>query len=296
MATQVGGTGSAPGVVEQFEQLIKRFGFIAAALAGIAVSLATLWKGTLPQIQWDVVALAAGALLFVVIARVAMPAIEARRRRKVIAIPESSLRGPTTFRLRPYDEADHASFDRPDDAHHEALRWLERAERALPLPHRRLGHRQKLAAAGVAGAGACQARAADAHSGGAQLWRPDRPAGGCADQAGRDLGQAPDLDRRCPRAAAARRRAGPAGPAAGRDRPVRGVPDPAGRGRPRPVGRAVPRSPGGADPRAHVPAAAARRLPRFRCAAQPRPAGSAQRRQLAQAECDVAGRRAAGAR
>jgi Leucine-rich repeat (LRR) protein len=56
-----------------------------------------------------------------------MPAIEVRRRRKVIAIPESSLRGPTTFRLRPYEEADHADFDRPDKVHHEALRWLEQA-------------------------------------------------------------------------------------------------------------------------------------------------------------------------
>jgi hypothetical protein len=36
-----------------------------------------------------------------------MPAIEARRRRKVIAIPDERLWQPTTFRLRPYDEGDH---------------------------------------------------------------------------------------------------------------------------------------------------------------------------------------------
>ncbi len=57
-----------------------------------------------------------------------MPAIQARRRRKVIAIPEASLRGPTTFRLKPYDEADHDGFDRPDRAHAEALRWLQKAD------------------------------------------------------------------------------------------------------------------------------------------------------------------------
>ncbi len=47
------------------------------------------------------IALAAGALLLVVIGKGVMPAIEARRRQKAIAIPESSLRGPTAFRLRP---------------------------------------------------------------------------------------------------------------------------------------------------------------------------------------------------
>jgi hypothetical protein len=127
MATQVEATGSAPGAVEQFEQLIKRFGLIAGGLAGLATSIAALWALP-PALQWTVYALAAVTLAAVAIGKVVMPAIEARRRRKVIAIPESSLRGPTTWRLRPYDDADHAGFDRPDNAHHEVLRWLERAD------------------------------------------------------------------------------------------------------------------------------------------------------------------------
>lgn len=127
MATQVGVAGSAPGAIEQVQRLIERFGLIGAGLVGLAGSLATLWTDQQPVIVWSVIALAASVLLFVVIGNVVMPAIEARRRRKVIAIPEASLRGPTTFRLRPYDEADHAGFDRPDNVHHEALRWLERA-------------------------------------------------------------------------------------------------------------------------------------------------------------------------
>ena len=32
---------------------------------------------------------------------------------------------PTDFRLRPYEEADHDEFDRPDDAHKKALAWLD---------------------------------------------------------------------------------------------------------------------------------------------------------------------------
>jgi hypothetical protein len=112
-------------------RLVERFRLIAAGLAGLALSLAALWKDTQPEIRWAVAALAAGALLFVVIGKVVMPAIEARRRRKVIAIPENSLRGPTTFRLRPYDEADHAAFDRPDNVHHERCAGCsERASRS----------------------------------------------------------------------------------------------------------------------------------------------------------------------
>ena len=36
------------------------------------------------------------------------------------------LRAPTAFRLRPYDADDNAAYDRPDGAHHEALRWLKK--------------------------------------------------------------------------------------------------------------------------------------------------------------------------
>jgi hypothetical protein len=130
MATQASGiaTSSAPGVVEQFQRLIERFGLIAAGLVALAGSLATFWTENQPELRWAVISLAGAALLFIVVGKVVMPAIQARRRQKVIDIPEASLRGPLTFRLRPYDEADHAGFDRPDGAHQAALRWLKKAE------------------------------------------------------------------------------------------------------------------------------------------------------------------------
>ncbi len=128
MATQAGEAApSAPGALDQLERLIGRFGAIATVLTAIAGSAAALWTQSQPEIRWGVIGLAGVALLFVAVGKVVMPAIEARRRRKVIAIPDERLRQPTTFRLRPYDEGDHASFERPDQAHHETLRWLEAA-------------------------------------------------------------------------------------------------------------------------------------------------------------------------
>ena len=126
-ASEVAGSGAA-GVVEQLQRLIERFGLIAAGLVGLAGSVAALWGTIQPEIRWGVISLAAAALLFVAVGNVLVPAIQARRRRKVIAIPEVSLRGPTTFRLKPYEEADHDGFDRPDGAHAEALRWLQKAD------------------------------------------------------------------------------------------------------------------------------------------------------------------------
>ena len=67
----------------------------------------------------------------------------------MIAIPEESLRGPTTFRLKPYEETDHDGFGRPDRAHHEALRCLREADEpssTSPVSP----HRQELAAARLA--------------------------------------------------------------------------------------------------------------------------------------------------
>ena len=104
MATQAGQAApSAPGAIDQLERLIGRFGAIAAVLAAIAGSAAALWTQIQPEIRWGVIGLAGVALLFVAVGKVVMPAIEARRRRKVIAIPDERLREPTTFRLRPYD-------------------------------------------------------------------------------------------------------------------------------------------------------------------------------------------------
>ena len=128
MATQASGVAGADasGVVEQLQRLIERFGLIAAGLVTLAGSVAALLRDTQPELRWGVIVLAAVMLLFIVVGKVVIPAIQARRRQKVIAIPEASLRGPMTFRLRPYDEADHAGFDRPDRAHDAALRWLQR--------------------------------------------------------------------------------------------------------------------------------------------------------------------------
>jgi hypothetical protein len=106
-ASQVAG-GDASAIIEQLQKLIDRFGLIAAGLVGVAGSAAALWKDSQPELRWAVI-----SLLFIVVGKVVIPAVQARRRQKVIAIPEVSLRGPMTFRLRPYDEADHAGFDRP---------------------------------------------------------------------------------------------------------------------------------------------------------------------------------------
>ena len=128
MATQASGVAGADasGVVEQLQRLIERFGLIAAGLVGIAGSAAALWKDSQPELRWGLIGVAAVALVSIFVGKVVIPVIQARRRQKVIAIPEASLRGPMTFRLRPYDEADHAAFDRPDRAHDAALRWLQR--------------------------------------------------------------------------------------------------------------------------------------------------------------------------
>jgi hypothetical protein len=126
-AAEVAGSGAAR-AVEQLQRLIERFGLIAAGLVALAGAVASFWKDTQPELRFAIIALAVAALLFVAIGQVLMPAIQARRRRKVIAIPEESLRGPTTFRLKPYEETDHDGFGRPDRAHHEALRWLREAD------------------------------------------------------------------------------------------------------------------------------------------------------------------------
>jgi hypothetical protein len=111
-ASQVAG-GDASAIIEQLQKLIDRFGLIAAGLVGVAGSAAALWKDSQPELRWAVIGLAVVSLLFIVVGKVVIPAVQARRPQKVIAIPEVSLRGPMTFRLRPYDEADHAGFDRP---------------------------------------------------------------------------------------------------------------------------------------------------------------------------------------
>src|SRR5687768_9908836 len=122
-ADEVGAAGGASGAIEQLQRLIERFGLIAAGLVAIAGSVASFWADTQPELRWAIIGLAGAALAFIVVGKVVMPAIQARRQQKVIAIPEASLSGPTTFRLKPYDQADHDGFDRPDGAHTEALRW-----------------------------------------------------------------------------------------------------------------------------------------------------------------------------
>ena len=229
------------------ERLIGRFGAIATVLTAIAGSTAALWTQIQPEIRWGVIGLAGVALLFVAVGKVVMPAIEARRRRRVIAIPDERLRQPTTFRLRPYDEGDHQTFERPDQAHHEALRWLEAAREPF------------LYLTGFSGTGKSSllqawlvpelARAdpktltlvvrsyADP---GAQLTEALAKEGVIADAG------APGR-RRPARPPGTRRGHGPPGAAADRDRPVRGSPDPPGRRRAGAARGVIPRARRAAD-------------------------------------------------
>jgi hypothetical protein len=117
-----------PDLLEQLQKLVERFGLIIAGLVALAGSAASFWSDYPREIRWGVVAVATVALLFVVVGKVAMPAIEQRRRARIIKLPEGALIGPKLFRLRPYDEGDHDAFDRPDAAHHDALRWVRVAD------------------------------------------------------------------------------------------------------------------------------------------------------------------------
>ena len=117
-----------PDLLEQLQKLVERFGLIAAGLLALAGSAASFWSDYPREIGWGVVALAALALLFVIVGKVVMPAIERRRRARIINLPEGALIGPKLFRLRPYEESDHDAFERPDAAHHDALRWLRAAD------------------------------------------------------------------------------------------------------------------------------------------------------------------------
>ena len=116
-----------PDLLEQPQKLVERFGLIVAALVGLAGSAVSFWSDYPREIRWGVVAVATLALLFVIVGKVAMPAIERRRRARIINLPEGALIGPRLFRLRPCEESDHDSFERPDAAHHDALRWLRAA-------------------------------------------------------------------------------------------------------------------------------------------------------------------------
>lgn len=128
MATQAVDAAAVDGKggLGEIVSLFKSVEVIAAAILAIGTAAGTFLTDVPRDLAIGILCLAGLLFLAVITAKVAMPAIEARRRRQIIALPEAAFRSPTTFRLRPYDEADHAGFDRPDNAHHEALRWLER--------------------------------------------------------------------------------------------------------------------------------------------------------------------------
>jgi hypothetical protein len=115
MATAAGEVGAAggPNVLGSIAAGFKSIEAIASAVLVAGTALATFFD----KVQgWLAVALLAGSglcALAIIVARVVMPAIEARRRRQVIAIPDERLRQPTTFRLRPYDGADHGGSSGP---------------------------------------------------------------------------------------------------------------------------------------------------------------------------------------
>lgn len=128
MAAEAAGAKPNPGILEQLQKLIERFGLITAGLVAIGGSAAALWKYTQPEIRVAVLGLAGLALTFILVGQFVLPWLDRRRKQGVIATSETKLRAPTTFRLRPYDQDEHDTYDRPDQAHHAALRWLQRAD------------------------------------------------------------------------------------------------------------------------------------------------------------------------
>jgi hypothetical protein len=116
-----------PSALGEIASLFKSVEIIVAALLAIGTAIGAFWTDVPDELAIGILCMAGLMFLTVIFAKVVMPSIEARRRRQIIAIPEEQFKSPTTFRLRPYDEADHAGFDRPDRAHHEAVRWLQTA-------------------------------------------------------------------------------------------------------------------------------------------------------------------------
>ncbi len=134
MATQIETTPDAPNTgLGAINQIVKDFGALIMSLGGVIAAgalfwdqIEAFWNGAPLFIRLSVFGIIGLLTTFAVYAQIITPWLDRQRRQRVIELVEmDEPLKPTNFRLRPYEEADHDAFDRPDGAHDQALRWLD---------------------------------------------------------------------------------------------------------------------------------------------------------------------------
>jgi len=131
-----GASSAAKTSLGSVNQIIKDFGALITTVVSVITGVVLFWNEILTlwnESSWLIRIAAFGVIglltAFAVYAQIISPWIERRRRQRVIGLVE---RGDSqrreAFRLRPYEERDHDSYDRPDGAHERAVEWLNGAD------------------------------------------------------------------------------------------------------------------------------------------------------------------------
>ncbi len=135
MATQPA-EGLSNSLLGAISQIFRDFGAAIGTVGGVVGfflafkdDIPNFWNESSLYVSLPIFGVVCLVTIFAIYAQIIDPLLGRLRQWSFIKLtPETVPCKPVSFRLRPYDQDDHKEYDRPDEAHNDMARWLERAD------------------------------------------------------------------------------------------------------------------------------------------------------------------------